>query len=445
MNMEKMTLRKINSTLLLKIPAEEAFIRLTSLFVGQGAMGLGLDEVAAEEISLAAEEVMAYLVRVGSPGGEVEVRCLAGSHYVQTDFSFPLENLGLRAFNMTATVNLDDESGMDEMELLIASRMADQFRISRRANGNPELTLIKEYSYPEIANAIEEDVRLLSHFSIKKPDPGQIKWFLRLVNHVCHPSVFPQDFLFPGKIVDMAAAGDYRLLIALGPLGEIGGGIVWRMEGQKTVELFGPYIFHPQTPPEMARQLMDACISSVARTSGLVLINRMPPPELPDGYLEPLGMIGMHGADGTHQRLTAYFREMHEDMGAVAWAHPDLHDFLEAEYRRLYFPREIRPVFGDGEAGDTFSVLSAELDRRLGRATLRPIWPGADRLENLQNHLNLMGHEGLTSVFFEMDLGVSWQAEFAPELLELGFTPQMILPHAGVGDLLIFEQTFGLR
>ncbi|EKD40005.1 MAG: hypothetical protein ACD_75C00207G0001 [uncultured bacterium] len=81
------------------------------------------------------------------------------------------------------------------------------------------------------------------------------------------------------------------------------------------------------------------------------------------------------------------------------------------------------------------------MDRRLGLATLRPIWPGADRLENLKSHLHLMHREGLISVFFEMDLGSSWQAEFTPALLGLGFTPRILLPHAGTGDLLIFERT----
>lgn len=434
-------LKKSNRHLFLKIPTEEAFIRLAPVFVGQGAIGLGLDETAAEEMSLAAEEVMAYLVRAGTAGGEVEVRCFAGSHYVQTDFSFPLENIGLRSFNMTATVNPDDEFAMDEMELLIASRMADRFIISRRANGNPELTLIKEFSYPEIADDNAVDVYPLAGFSIKEPDSGQIKWFLRLINQVCHPSVFPGDFLTPGKIVDMADAGDYQLLVAVGPAGEIGGGIAWRWEGEKTVELFGPYVFHPDNKSEMARGLMDECIGRVARSSALILVNRMPPPELPEGYLEPLGTIGMVNTDGILQRITAYFREIHEDMGAVAWVHPELHDFLEKEYQRLYFPREIRSVSAEGETGDEFSVLSAEMDRRLGQVTLRPIWPGDDRLENLKGHLKLMQREGLTSVFFEMDLGSSWQVEFTPSLLKLGFTPQMLLPHAGTGDLLIFELT----
>jgi anti-sigma regulatory factor (Ser/Thr protein kinase) len=432
-------LRKTNRLLFIKIPVEEAFLRLAPMFVGQGAVGLGLDAEAAEELSLAAEEIMAYLVRAGSRGGEVEIRCFAGSHYVQAVFSFSLENLGLRAFNMTATVNLDEEAGMDEMELLIASRMADKFRIARGSNGNPELTLIKEFSYPEISGELVGEVQPLSRFTLAEPDAGQIKWFLRQVHTFCHVSVFPRNFLFPGKIVDMAAAGDFQLLVAVGPAGEIGGGIAWKWEGDKTVELFGPYIFHDKTGPEMARELMDGCISRVARSSALVLINRMPPPELPDGYLEPLGTISMAGADGVPQRITAYFREIHEDMGAVSWVHADLLDFLEKEYGRLYFPREIREITADGETDEPFSVLSAEVDRRLGRATLRPIWPGVDRLENLKNHLNMLQHEGLDTALFEMDLGVSWQAEFAPALLQLGFSPQILLPHAGSGDLLIFE------
>jgi anti-sigma regulatory factor (Ser/Thr protein kinase) len=431
--------KKTNRPLYLKIPAEEAFIRLSPGFVGQAALGLGLDEEAADELSLAAEEVIAYLARIGAPGGEVEIRCFAGSHYIQADFSFPLESLRLRAFNMTATVSFEDEAGLEEMGLLIASRMTDRFRISRRANGNPELSLIKERVYPEITDIAPENTKALTRFSLREPDPAEIKWFLRQVVHAYLPALYPPEFRYPGKIVDMTAAGDYRLLLAVGPAGEIGGGIAWKWEGLKTVELFGPYIFHPESSPQMAGELMDACIGSVARTSALVLIHRMPTPELPEGYLEALGAIGIHGADGACHTVTAYFREMHEDMGCAVWSHPDLNPFLETEYRRLVFPREVRPVSSDGEAGDTQSVLSAEMDRRLGRATLRPIWPGADRLENLSAHLTLLRNEGLTSVFFEMDIGCAWQTEFTPALFTLGFMPRMILPHAGAGDLVIFE------
>ncbi len=432
-------LKKSPHILVVHVPAEEGFIRLVPSFVEQAATGLGLDAEAAEEYALAAEEVMAYLTKVGAPGSTIEIRCFAGSHYVQADFTFPAENLGLRSFNMTASLHLDDEAGLEEMGLLIASRLADRFRISRRTNGNPELTLIKEFSYPEMVDDEVGELKSVCRFTLQEPDAAQIKWFLRLVHHSQPASAYPGDFLFPGKIVDMAKAEDYRLLVAVGPSGEIGGGIVWKYEGLKTIELFGPYIFHVQTPADMARELMDACISSVARTSAQVLINRMPTPALPDGYLEPLGTIGQTGADGVLQRVAASFREMHEDMGAVAWVHPELVDFLAEEYRRFFFPREIRAVAAEGEAGEAYSVLSAEMDRRLGKVTMRPIWPGADRLENLTNHLNMFEHEGLHSIFFEMDLGLAWQAEFTPELLRLGFSPQLILPHAGAGDLVIFE------
>jgi len=429
----------------LRLPNETAFIRLAADFVMQGAIGLGLDQDAAQYLSLAAEEVMTYVVRVGTPNGEVEIHCSTGSHYVQVDISFPFDNVKLRSLNMTATVSLNDENEniLDEMELLIASRMADQFRIHRRPSGHPQLSLRKDFRYPEIADDIAAaEPSAITSFTINAPDAAQIKWFLLLVNKGFSATCFPKDFLYPGKIVDMTAAAEYQLLIAVSPSGEIGGGVVWKWDGTKTVELFGPYIFNPQSDSHMALQLMDACISSVARTSALVLINRLSPEKIPDGYMEPLGTIGIGTQVSQSPRHTVYFREMHEDMGTVSWTHPDLYNFLEQEYERLYFPREIRVTAVEGEAGEAHSVLSADFDRRLQQVTLRPIWPGADRVENLKDHLALIQREGLELVLFEMDLGSSWQAEFAPGLLSLGFQPQLILPHAGIGDILIFELRF---
>ncbi len=430
-----------NRPLLLQVPVAQPFIRLASLFVGEGCERLGLDETAAEKMALAAEEIVAYLVRAIPPGSEVAIRSLPGSYYVQTSFSFPLAETDLRALNMTATVNLEEEDGLEQMELLIASRMADRFLIARKVDGSSELTLIKEFSYPQLADAVVADLPATSPAgcTIREPDSGQIRWFLRLVNHCYPPSLYPKDFLYPGKVVDMAAAGDIRLLLAVGPAGEIGGGIAWRWDGQKMVEQFGPYCFSPHAPAEMASQLMDGCIQAIARSPALVLINRMPTPAMPAGYLEALGSLSSLEPGGSTSRLTALFRELHEDMGAVSWAHPELADFLAAEYRRLSLPREIRLLTADGEATSPSSVLSAEIDRRLGRVTLRPIWPGIDIRENLHNHLNLFRREGLKAIHFAIDLGISWQVACTPELHRLGFRAQLLLPHAGSGDLLLFE------
>ena len=298
---------KTKKPILLRFPVEEAFIPLAVAFTGQAAKGLGLDEETADELALAAEEVIAYLTRLGeNPGKEIEIRCIAGSHFIEAEVSLPVPNLQVRAFNMTATVRADNEASLDQMGLLIASRMTDRFRISRSESGNLVLTLEKDLRYPLIdASAPPEVTKALSRFSLKTPDAARIKWFVRLVNQ-CYPvTLYPEEFRYPGKVVDMAAAGDYHILLAEGPAGEIGGGIAWKWKGLKVVEIFGPYIFHPNSNPEMARDLLEACIGSVARTSALVLINRKPTPELPEGYLEVLGTIGSSGP-GARMSLRSY-------------------------------------------------------------------------------------------------------------------------------------------
>lgn len=424
----------------LKTPATETFIPLAAGFVGQAAKGLGLEGEAADELALAAEEVIAYIIRLGDSGQDIEIRCFAGSHFIEADVCLPVRDLQLRAFNMTASLCADDESCLDQMGLLIASRMTDRFRISRQGSGNLLLTLVKELQYPEIDPAeLKVEMRPVSNWRIETPDAARIKWLVRLVNQ-CYPaSFFPMSFRYPGKVVDMAAAGDYHLLVAQGPGGEIGGGIAWKWEGLKTVEVLGPFVFHKDSGGQMASDLLEACIVHVARTSALVLVSRMPTPEMPKGYLEALAAKTTGGAERGEGPPIACFRLMHEDMGCVVWAHSELTDFLQHEYRRLFFPRDIQTIHADGEAIEPHSVLSADLDHELNRVTLRPIWPGADREENLAGHIELFKQEAFSSIFFEMDLGVSWQAEFTPGLLKLGFAPAMILPYAGTADLVVFK------
>jgi anti-sigma regulatory factor (Ser/Thr protein kinase) len=431
--------RKPQKPISLKMPAEETFLPLAAAFVSQSAKGLGLDEEAAEELALATEEVVAYLTGLGVDGRDVAIDCKAGSCFIETHISLPVRDMQLKAFNMTARVNAEDEAGLDQMGLLIASRMTDRFRISRPASGNLVLSLVKERSYP----AMETDTPLqvparLSRFHLEAPDAARIKWFVRLVNQCYAATHFPAAFRYPGKIADMAAGGDCHLLLAIGPAGEIGGGLAWKWEGTQTVAFYGPYLFGEQDS-EMACDLLEGCIAAIARTSALVLVNRMPTAQLPEGYLEILGTLDTRGPDGEPVQLTAQFRLMHEDTGAVVWAHPDLEGFLHSEYRRLVFPRDIQPVRSDGEAGEPVSVLSVETDRRLGIATLRPIWPGQDCAENLAAHVALLRREALTEIFFEMDLGLAWQAGFTPGLLELGFRPRMILPYAGAADRVVFQ------
>jgi hypothetical protein len=130
---------------------------------------------------------------------------------------------------------------------------------------------------------------------------------------------------------------------------------------------------------------------------------------------------------------------LEEDQGLSVWSHSLLEDFLKSEYRRLFFAREINGVRDDGERSSAFSVLSPEFDRSTGRVTLHPVWLGEDSLEIMKAHVDTLVNEGLKNIFFEMDLGMSWQCRFTPALLDTGFEPRLILPYAGKGDLVIFQ------
>ena len=71
--------------------------------------------------------------------------------------------------------------------------------------------------------------------------------------------------------------------------------------------------------------------------------------------------------------------------------------------------------------------------------TLHPVWPGADMETNVAQHLKLLTQEGLRNIFFRVDLGQAWQADFAPALLQNGFLARLVLPYAGEGDLVVFQ------
>ncbi len=436
-----------DTTLSLAIPIETVFIPVAATFAEQAARGLGLDQRAATAMRLATEEVTAFLCRIGAQRRRVTIECSAGSYFVEEKITMPVDRLQLRAFNLAARLDFENEADLDQMGLLIASRMTDRFWMRRSENGHLVLSLVKEFSYPEIDIDTDTDIKVpggIERWTVSTPDSAHIKWFARLVNRCYPPDLFPAEFRFPGKLADMANGGDCQVLTALGPGGELAGGMAWRWIGSRTVELFGPYCFASGDTPELARDLLETCINNVARTPALAMICRRPTAELPDGYLEPL-TAPRPSRDDTDRAAPpgtepARFRLLYEETGAVVWAHPAVRDFLTETYRRLYIPRDIQAADpDDGESRDPFSVLSCTIDRRLSSGVLRPIWPGEDSGTNLAAHLDLLRDEQIRTIRLEMDLGHAWQAIFVPGLLELGFTPTMVLPHAGHGDLLIFE------
>ena len=430
---------KNNREVLLSVAADSVFLPLVTSFVENGAIGLGLGRAEAMSLTLAAEEIFSYLCQIASPDEMVEISCSGGGYYVRAVFHFSVEDFNMRAFNLTTSVSVDDEASLEEMGLLIASRTVERFQVLKERGKGVQLTLIKEKKYPSSDEDTVPAARPLKEFSIQDPNPEEMKLLALLVSRHYQDLVTPDFFEYPGKFVDMVESGECRAAMALAPDGHLGGGIVWRWMGLKTVECFGPYLFNQDSDSSIPEALLENCIGAIAKTHAVGLINRYPTDDLPEEHFEPLGSLAIFQQDGPPTSLTAYFRQMQEDPGTSVWSHPELEGFLQGEFSRLVLPREIRLVKDLGETKTRFSVLSTEFDRSQNMVTLRPIRPGMDAGENLANHLKLLSRESLLSVFFEMDLAEPWHTEFTPALLKHGFTPRLVLPYAGKSDVVIFQ------
>lgn len=429
----------IGRILSMRVFTEPAFLPVATSFVENSATALGLGQKEASALSLATEEIFAYLCRIAASDQEMEIRCLDGKYYIQAEFSCPIRNVDLRFFNITASVSPDNEEALEQMGLLIGSRFVDRLQVKEETGRGLLLSLVKEKSYPPIQGDPIPISPPLPGFSIVKPEPDLLKIFARSV-HAFYPGwLLPDFFRFPGKLVDMVAGGEFEAAVATGPLGQVGGAMIWTWAGRKTVDCYGPYIFGREPHSSMPEALLEACIGAIGKTYAVGLVNAFPTEHLPREHFEVLGDLTFHDERGSGTALTAFFRQMQEDPGTSSWCHPDLEGFLREQYDRLVLPREIMPVKDQGETRNPFSVLSAQFDRVQKKVTLRPIHSGKDAEGNLSDHLKLFRKEAIHNVFFEMDLGISWHTLFTPGLLRNGFTPRMVVPYGGDGDRVVFQ------
>jgi len=423
----------------LTVQGHRKFLPVVTAAVEKASLALGMNEPESLALTLATEEIFAYLCSTHPAESPIEILCSGGSYYVQEEILFRNREFSMRPFNLTACPALDETCGFEETGLLIASRMVDRVRMAKDEAGF-HLTLIKEKSYPAfVASAVRAS--RLEKYSVRVPDPEEIKLLVRLV-HQYHPALLlPPAFSFPGKVVDMAASGDLCALVAADPAGHVGGGIFWREAGSGMMEFFGPYLFDQHPDSLIGNALVDGCIGAIARTDATVLLCRYPSPDLPLEYFEDLGRLIYRKEDGTDVEVKAYFRLLHEDPGSIVWIHPSLEPFLATEYRRLVLGREIRMATPEGEAASRFSVLLAEFDRSWGHVTLKPVWWGEDAENTVRGYVEILTKEGIPCLFFEMDLGQPWHSQFTPALLHNGFKPRLLLPYGGRGDVVVFQHT----
>ncbi len=423
--------------LLLRLPSDETYLPLATSFVEEAATGFRLGQNEALSLTLATEEVFLHLVKgVISDRAPVEISCTNGGYHVRVDFDFPAARLDLRAFNLTASISPADESSLDQMGLLLASRSVDRFQLVQNETGTLRLTLIKERAYPGISRDVLPAARPAGAFQLRLATPEEAKLLCRLAFARYPVDLFPAFLEFPGKLSDMISAGEWQAAVAIGEADALAGGLIWGLTRSRVAECYGPYLANSPDSP-VSEALVDYCLGTIAKTQVIGLLNFHSTPDFVESRFERLGTL--RGKDGMAAARTAWFRLLHEDLGTVCWTSPALADFLQEEYARLVLPREIRLIHDEGENRDPHSVLFADVDRSRSRVTLHPVWPGLDASHNIRTHVDLLKTEGFNEILFALDAGQSWQAHFAPYVLDAGFQPQLILPYAGQGDAVLFQ------
>lgn len=428
-----------NPIVRLDVPASTEFFPVARAMTEKSATALGLGPKEAMRIGMATEEIFMYLCRANC-GQELSIRSSWTGAGVNVEFGFSSRHFPLESFNLTSKVEISDESSLDEVGLMIASRMVDRFSVETGDDDRITLILSKEKHYGKAGGEKLERPVYSEKYTVRAPEPEEAFLFAESVAALYPSEEIPRVFAYPGMLSDMLRHGQCRALAAVSPGGEILGGIEWEWRaGAKTAECLGPYVLAEAAAPALCEGLLDGCLESLAKLPVLGLLNRRPNHDLPVHYFELIGELPIKGADGALRSIPYYFRQMHEDPGSSVWADERLEPFLREQYGHLALPRKIlKSGLPQGE-GAQRSVLFAKIDRSRKTATLWPVSTGRDIRENVESHVLALSKESTGGVYFSLDMGRPWQAEWIDPVMDAGFSPRLVMPYAGHGDVVLFS------
>lgn len=435
--------------MLIKLPRNQDHLPEALSFVEQAAASCNLERADILAITLATEEIFIYLCQVATSDQMVEISCDLRDYFLGVSFLFSENEFDYRAFNLTHKTDFDDDDDVLAVGLLLASRSVDTLRITREPQNKLRLEMVKEKTYNSSTKPSEIVPTISAIYEPHIATPYEAEQFAQVAAKNLTTEQLPPFIFHPGKLLDMVASGDYSCAVSCDANGHQTGGIVWQCGNTSTLDCFGPYLFESlDTHDEhnLRADLFNLCLMDLTKTPAIGLINRYSGGCLSSQDFDELGSYSVYNSDGSTTTKIVYFRQLQEDQGATAWASPILEDFLLQEYRRLVLPREVefvQPEEHEVESG--YSVLTTDFQREQNAATLHPLWPGFDITENVARHIKLLEEEGWKNISAEIDLGISWQAGFTNALLQHGFTPRILLPHAGQGDVVLFRRPAALN
>ena len=422
----------------LSLPLLPDYTRLCASLAEEAGGVFGLGRGESLKLSLATEEVFAHLCRSLVPGARLELELSGHVYYVRLRLRCGRGDVDFRLLNLAAGFSAERPEDLERLGLLLASRSVESFRLEPLGGQRMELVLDKHKAYPPPSRPAQPAAPL-KEARLVEPGPGEIKELSRLLATHHPATAFPGDFGLPGKLADMALSGDYHLLAVADGQGGLGGMLAWRRDGNSVV-IYGPYIFGQPDHAALGQRLTDECLARLAKSGARGVICRFATPDLPRDEFELLGELNLRLPEDGVLPWPYYYRQLGEDPGAWVWCHADLAGFLEDQYRRLALPRGVRQLRQAGEFRPEYSVLATHLDRHRGRATLVPVWDGRDMKANLETHQAALRGDGIVNLLLKLDLGEEWQAGLAPEALAAGFTPRLVLPSVGRGDVVVFQR-----
>lgn len=410
------------------IPAQ---MPMAVTFVETVTKAAGMPEAETGMLVLSAEELFMTLCN-SMPGVTITLRCRDRRHAVDMLLQIPQAPPDLRIFNITARLDHDSDQGLEQMGLYLASRACDQFGIRQLPMGGWEIMLRKERRYPaQSADTVPLPVSLANLLLTTTPAPEAVKQLSLLIAQQYAAFQFPEQFTPCGRLLDKLASDVYGVVLAHTENGIVAGGLLWRTDGERIVECFGPYLNVSEGHEQLSTLLCEKAVEQFGRSNrlGLVLYAPQRPPASA-GFEEAGSLTTPSGSIWTGYCMLA------EEFGAAASVPDALRPWYQEFCSSMALARQVHCYHDNGEGGDGLTLFAARLDRGTGMARLTPLLVGRDAAAVLAAHLELLESDGFSSVYCCLDTGHPFDALLAPYLLQQGFTPCLLVPWGGSGDLI---------
>ena len=424
----------------LEIPPETAFACPVAGLANVLAERAGFGRRENYRFQLTVEEFCLCLAGIAEGSQPLSVGLTGRRHQMRATFTFRAPNLSLGALNITsrATAGTADPAAGD-MGLLLAGKASDRFHLKHQSGDRFVLEAEVDRSYPEAAPVRRPEGWRPPYTIREGHDPAQLAQAATLAISAYPPWQCPSCFRTPAKFPDMVADEQIACAVACDAKGHTAGLISWSPCSGQALYFSGPFVFAPpEEAPGLARLLVDAFLSTVARQPYNIVLSFRATADLPQASFERLGAL-QSSDNGRVEHHPVVFRHLREDNGLAVWCSPHLENFLRQAYETLALPRDILPVEEPTGRPRRESLLGANIDRVRNFAELVPFLDGEDLADNLAAHVAAFRRKGIGTVLYYMDLAVPWEAALAGDLIQAGFAPMAILPQGGQADTVIWQ------